>query len=234
MNATNFKLLILVATLALHAAACRSTFFKSKSRMDSPIIELETTEGTIAIQLYAQTPKHRDNFVKLVKAGFYDGLLFHRVIQDFMIQAGDPDSKNAAPHQPLGMGDAGYTIPAEFDTALIHTRGAVCAARKGDNVNPERASSGCQFYIVHNAELQGNILDQVERYRGFKYTAEQRAAYEQLGGTPHLDREYTVFGNVLEGMDVVDKIATQPVGRNDRPLQDIKIIRATVRKGNAA
>jgi len=156
---------------------------------------IETTLGNISIVLFNETPLHRDNFIKLASEGFYDGVLFHRIIQNFMIQTGDPDSKNAAKGQRLGMGGPGYTIPAEILPNLTHKRGTVAAARLGDGANPQRASSGSQFYIVDNPN-----------------------------GTPHLNNQYTVFGEVVSGMDVVDKIAAQPKDPSDRPLEDVKII----------
>lgn len=162
-------------------------------------ILLKTTMGDITIGLYNETPLHRDNFIKLVTEKFYDGVLFHRVIQNFMIQTGDPDSKTAAKGQALGTGGPGYTIPAEIVPTLQHKRGAVAAARLGDQVNPNRESSGSQFYIV-----------------------------DGMRGAPHLNGQYTVFGEVLSGMETVDKIAAQPKDGRDRPQQDIKIIEATV------
>ena len=158
-------------------------------------VTIETSMGTIVVALFNETPLHRDNFVKLANEKFYDGILFHRIIQNFMIQGGDPDSKNAAKGARLGMGGPGYTIPAEIKPNLTHKRGALAAARMGDNVNPQRASSGSQFYIVDNPQ-----------------------------GAHFLDGQYTVFGEVIKGMEVVDKIAVQPKDPSDRPLEDIKII----------
>lgn len=242
-------------------------------------VKLETTMGDIVVELYDETPQHRDNFVKLVQEGYYDGVLFHRVIKDFMIQTGDGNSKTAGPDATLGDGDPGYTIPAEFVyPKYFHKRGALAAARTGDQVNPERRSSGSQFYIVTGKiyssdelkmmtqrlatvkkqdifrrlvnenhaqietlqrnqdneglnELQNRLIQQTEAEAAqspFSLTDEQIDAYTSVGGTPHLDGQYTVFGQVIEGMDVVDKIQNTPTGRMDRPVSDIKIVKATI------
>lgn len=244
-------------------------------------VRLQTSMGDIVVKLYPETPQHRDNFLKLVDDGVYDGTLFHRVIKDFMIQAGDPDSKTARKGQALGTGDVGYTIPAEFVfPKYFHKKGALSAARQGDQVNPQKASSGCQFYIVvgqvftedqltmmennlrQNMEsklfqqkarekqqeirqyqqegsqekldaLRDSILEEVNKEmaaESYKFTPEQRAAYTTVGGTPHLDNEYTVFGEVVKGMDIVEKISTTATGQMDRPLEDIRIIKATREK----
>ena len=189
---------------------------------------LKTTLGDITIALYDDTPAHRDNFHKLVNDKFYDGVLFHRIIKGFMIQGGDPDSKTAKPGQRLGSGDVGYTIPAEFVPAHFHKRGAVCAARKGDNVNPQKASSGCQFYIVDGTVYDNDKLNMIAQRTGKTFTPEQIQAYTTVGGAPFLDGDYTVFGEVIKGMEVVDKIAAQQKDGADRPLEDIKIISATM------
>ena len=191
-------------------------------------VQLKTTMGDIVIALYDDTPAHKENFVKLVKQNFYDGLLFHRIIKGFMIQGGDPDSKTAKPGQHLGSGDVGYTIPAEFVPARIHKRGAVAAARMGDNVNPQKASSGCQFYIVDGTVYDNDRLNMIAQRTGKTFTPEQVQAYTTIGGAPFLDGDYTVFGEVVKGMDVVDKIAAQPKDGSDRPVEDIKIISATI------
>lgn len=242
-------------------------------------VKLETTMGDIVVELYNETPQHRDNFVKLVQEGYYDGVLFHRVIKDFMIQTGDGNSKTAGPDATLGDGDPGYTIPAEFVyPKYFHKRGALAAARTGDQVNPERRSSGSQFYIVTGKiyssdelkmmtqrlatvkkqdifrrlvnenhaqietlqrnqdneglnELQNRLIQQTEAEAAqspFSLTDEQIDAYTSVGGTPHLDGQYTVFGQVIEGMDVVDKIQNAQTGRMDRPVSDIKIVKATI------
>ena len=203
-------------------------------KMKNQKVKIETTEGDITLLLYDETPIHRDNFVKLVKSKFYDGLLFHRVIDEFMIQGGDPNSKNAEPGKMLGDGDVGYTLPAEFKTPqLYHKRGALAAAREGDDTNPDKASSGCQFYIVVGKKFTNEQLDQMEankimRYghandSTFKFSEQARADYTSIGGTPHLDGNYTVYGEVLTGMDVVDKIAQTRTNRADRPREDIRI-----------
>ncbi|MBR1882613.1 MAG: peptidylprolyl isomerase [Muribaculaceae bacterium] len=242
-------------------------------------VELKTTLGNIVVALYNETPLHRDNFIKLVKQGYYDGVLFHRVIKDFMIQTGDGNSKMATAGQMLGDGDPGYTIPAEFVyPKYFHKRGALAAARTGDQVNPLRASSGSQFYIVTgqtydsarvsmmeqrlmqnrkqdlfnkiamaNRErimaartsgdpaamqaLEKELTAQYEQElqsETLLFTPEQRQAYTTVGGTPHLDGQYTVFGEVLQGMDVVDKIQNVATGANDRPIDDVKIIKAEI------
>lgn len=238
-------------------------------------VNVKTTAGDITILLYGDTPRHRDNFLKLAKSGFYNGVLFHRVIQDFMVQTGDPNSKDAPQGKMLGDGDPGYTIPAEFVYPKhFHKKGALAAARTGDQVNPERRSSGSQFYIVTGQKYAADELDQLERQLSMgqkqaifnrlasermdlirrlqmagdslalqrlerelaakteeeaaanpvTLTPEQREAYSTVGGTPHLDGTYTVFGEVIDGMDVVDAIQNVDTDRNDRPLSDIKII----------
>lgn len=194
------------------------------------MVEMVTSQGKITFLLYDETPLHRDNFLKLVKNHTYDGLLFHRVIKDFMVQAGDPKSRDAKPGQPLGDGTLGYTVPAEFRADLIHKRGALCAARQGDQVNPKKASSASQFYIVQGQVWDDKTLDMMEQRFGKKFTAEQRKVYTTVGGTPHLDGDYTVFGEVVDGMAVVNKIAAVQCDRMDRPLQDVKIISVKVLK----
>jgi len=193
---------------------------------------LQTNYGDIVLRLSDSTPLHRDNFLKLVKTGYYDSVLFHRVIKNFMIQAGDPESKNAKPGQPLGNGGPSYTVPAEFRTTLFHKKGVIAAAR--DN-NPEKASSGSQFYIVQGKIFTDAGLDSVETYRlsGRKIPPDQREVYKTIGGTPHLDQNYTVFGEVVKGLDVVDKIASVATSKGpdrDRPLEDVRIIRAKLVK----
>lgn len=189
---------------------------------------LKTTFGDITIALYDDTPAHRDNFQKLVNDKFYDGVLFHRIIKGFMIQGGDPDSKTAKAGQRLGSGDVGYTIPAEFVPGRFHKRGAVCAARMGDNVNPQKASSGCQFYIVDGTVYDNDKLNMIAQRTGKTFSPEQVKAYTTIGGAPFLDGDYTVFGEVISGMEVVDKIADQQKDGADRPIEDIKIISATI------
>jgi cyclophilin family peptidyl-prolyl cis-trans isomerase len=192
---------------------------------------IETSKGNITVVLYDDTPLHRDNFVKLVESGFYEGLLFHRVINKFMIQGGDPLSKNAAPNARLGNGDPGYTIPAEIVYPThFHKKGALAAARTGDNVNPERRSSGSQFYIVQGQTYTDMQLDQFEKRMGKTFTTKERDTYATIGGTPHLDNQYTVFGEVVEGLGVVDKIAAVETAPGDRPVEDVKIIKMTIVK----
>ena len=191
------------------------------------MINLETTLGTIKIELYGDTPVHSNNFKKLVEQGFYDGILFHRVIDGFMIQTGDPDSKTATPGQHLGAGGPGYTLPAEILPQHFHKRGAIAAARTGDQTNPMRRSSGSQFYIVHGQVTPAEKLKAYARY-GFEFSDEQLEAYATIGGAPTLDAQYNVFGEVVEGMDIVDKIATADRDAADRPKTDIKIIKASV------
>lgn len=183
-------------------------------------VRIETPYGDMVVKLYDETPKHRDNFIKLVKEGFYDNLLFHRVIENFMIQGGDPDSKGAPAGKMLGVGDVGYTVPAEFVKGLYHKKGALSAARQGDAVNPAKASSGCQFYIVQGQVYPQEMFAMFES-RGFKLNDEQKQLYSTVGGTPHLDGDYTVFGEVIEGLDVIDKIAAVQTDRADRPVEDV-------------
>ena len=279
------NLLILLTVLAYVGMASCKPGQKKDSDMENQketMLKIETTLGDIKVKLYNETPKHRDNFIKLAKEGMYDGTLFHRVIKDFMVQAGDPDSKNAPKGKMLGAGDVGYTIPAEIVyPKYFHKRGALSAARQGDNVNPKKESSGCQFYIVtgkvyndstllnmekqmnenklttlfnalaqkhmkeiykmrkeNNEEglydLQEKLFAQAQEEAAkqpeFRFTKEQVEAYTTVGGTPHLDGEYTVFGEDVEGMDIVDKIQNVKTDRNDRPEEDVKIIKVEVEK----
>lgn len=273
-------LIVVMALLICGLTACKPENNRGKNMEKEVKLKLETTAGDIVVKLYNETPKHRDNFVKLAKDGVYNGTLFHRVIKDFMIQAGDPQSKNAVKGQSLGAGDVGYTVPAEFVyPKYFHKRGALSAARQGDHVNPEKASSGCQFYIVtgkvytpaslanmeeqinqlhlQNAfnalaqkhmkdiykmrrandqeglmKLQDELIAEAEKEMSgkprFEFTPEQQQVYTTVGGTPHLDGEYTVFGEVLEGMDVVDKIQRVKTDRNDRPEENVVINKVTV------
>jgi peptidyl-prolyl cis-trans isomerase B (cyclophilin B) len=196
---------------------------------------LETTEGNIRIALYNETPLHRDNFLKLVKMHVYDSLLFHRVIKDFMIQGGDLNSKYAKPGQPLGTGELDYTIEPEFRLPqLFHRRGVVAAAREPDEVNPEMRSGACQFYIVWGRQLNDVAIGRVQQRldtltKGqVQLTPEMIEVYKTQGGTPHLDGQYTVFGEVLQGLDVVDKIQQSATDKRHRPYTDVRILRATV------
>jgi cyclophilin family peptidyl-prolyl cis-trans isomerase len=280
-----FSIMMIAFTLmscsASNTEGTASAAKKTKADNKMTKVKLETTLGDIVVELYNETPQHRDNFIKLVKEGYYDGVLFHRVIKDFMIQTGDGNSKNAGPETTLGDGDPGYTIEAEFVyPQYFHKRGALAAARTGDQVNPERRSSGSQFYIVtgkiyssdelnmmakrmadmkkqdifrrlvteNNAKiqqlqqsqdtaglqaLQNELIQQTEAEAAnvaVKFTDEQIDAYTSVGGTPHLDGQYTVFGEVVSGMDVVDKIQNTTTGRMDRPTVDIKIVKATIVK----
>lgn len=193
------------------------------------IVEIETSMGTMKARLYDETPLHRDNFVKLANEGYFNDLLFHRVIQGFMIQGGDPNSKGAAPGAALGNGGPGYTVPAEFNPALFHKKGALSAARMGDQVNPKKASSGSQFYIVQGKVIPENQLQQYSRNSGIQYTPAQVAAYATVGGTPMLDGGYTVFGEVFEGLEVIDKIAAVQT-QNERPVTDVKMKIRVVKK----
>ena len=183
----------------------------------------------MVIRLSDSTPLHRDNFIRLVKKGFYDSIVFHRVIQNFMIQAGDPNSKQASDTQRLGSGGPGYTVPAEFRPSLFHQKGVIAAARMGDDVNPQKASSGSQFYIVQGKIFTDAGLDSVETIRlKRKIPQEHREVYKTVGGTPHLDQNYTVFGAVVRGLNVIDSIASTATNRQlgDRPVQNVRIVKA--------
>ncbi|GAB6961020.1 peptidylprolyl isomerase [Prevotella aurantiaca JCM 15754] len=200
-------------------------------------VELVTDSGVIRLALYNETPKHRDNFLKMVQSGAYNGVLFHRVIKDFMVQTGDLASKTATQGQLLGDTPESYSIPAEICfPKLYHKRGALAAAREGDDVNPERASSSTQFYIVWGQKFTDKQLEwaqsRIEKYTDgkVKLTPELCEVYKTIGGTPHLDGSYTVFGEVLEGLDVVEKIQRTTTDSHDRPVNDIRIIKATVIK----
>jgi len=220
--------------IILSAFAQNDTTIKKKDRKKDVLIQ--TSMGDMVVRLSDSTPLHRDNFLKLVKKKYFDSILFHRVIQNFMIQSGDPNSKNAKPGLGLGNGGPGYTIPAEFKTFLFHKKGVIAAARTGDNINPQKASSGSQFYIVQGKIFTDAGLDSVEKYRlnGRKIPEVQRAVYKTIGGTPHLDQGYTVFGVVIKGLDVLEKIAATPTSKNqadrDRPLQDVIILKTKLIK----
>ena len=278
---SNKILLICLAFIALtacNAGSKRQTNHHMENEKRT-LVKLETTMGNITVALYNETPKHRDNFIKLVKEGVYDSTLFHRVIKQFMIQAGDPDSKNASDTAMLGSGDVGYTIPAEFNPKFFHKKGVLAAARQGDDVNPEKASSGCQFYIVtgrkftepqllgmenkineqreealfdslarqHMKEiykmrkagdnagllelqdpLEAQARELADKEEKFRFTPEQIKAYSTIGGAPHLDGSYTVFGEVTEGMEVVDNIEIAKTNRADRPIENIRILKASI------
>lgn len=271
---TTLLLIILCAAFT----ACQTGQKKENLTMDNKkdvLLRIETSKGDVTVKLYNETPSHRDNFMKLAKDGTYEGTLFHRVIKDFMIQAGDPDSKGAPKGKMLGSGDVGYTIPAEFVyPQYFHKRGALSAARQGDDVNPAKASSGCQFYIVTGKVFNDSTLLSMEQQKNqgklqtifnglaqkhmkeiyklrkennqdalydlqekliveaeaiaatepdFQFTPEQIQAYTTIGGTPHLDNEYTVFGEVVEGLDVVDAIQQVETATADRPVEDVVI-----------
>jgi len=175
---------------------------------------IHTDLGDIKVELYNDTPQHRDNFVKLAKQGFYDGSIFHRVIKGFMVQGGGA---------PAGKPEVSNRIPAEFVPAHIHKKGALAAARMGDQVNPKKESSGSQFYIVQGQKVSPDQLNQFDTKRTVKYTQEQRTIYTTIGGTPFLDGDYTVFGEVIEGLDVIDKIAAVQTAAGDKPVKDIKM-----------
>ena len=273
---TNKRYLFILLIILFLGMSCESKKATTTEANDNVCVDIETTMGHIKVKLYNETPAHRDNFIKLVKEGYYNGTLFHRVINKFMIQGGDGDSRNAKPGQRLGMGDPGYTIPAEFVyPRYFHKKGALAAARQGDNVNPKKASSGSQFYIVTGDVIPAGQIGQVERQlqmqqeqaifnqlveahrdeilamrrardtQGLqalqdqliaemheriaregvaKLSEEQKQAYTTVGGAPHLDGAYTVFGEVIEGMDVVEKIEKVATDSADRPKEDVKII----------
>ncbi len=206
---------------AVSKAPVKSPITKEEEIPGNIKVKITTDLGEIMVRLYDATPKHRDNFIKLVEEGFYDSLLFHRIIQGFMIQGGDPMSKNAEPGTMLGMGGGDMErIPAEFDQKIIHKKGALAAARDG---NPEKASSACQFYIVQGNPTPPEQLDMMSKQKGYVYTPEQKNIYKTLGGTPFLDMEYTVFGEVISGLSVIDKIAASDKDGSDRPKKDIRM-----------
>ncbi len=225
-------IVLLLYCLIVVSAFSQNAALRKKDRKRDVL--LQTNYGDIIIRLSDSTPLHRDNFLKLVKSHYYDSVLFHRVIKNFMIQAGDPQSKRAKPGEPLGNGGPDYTIPAEFRQTLFHKKGVIAAARMGDAVNPTKASSGSQFYIVQGKIFTDAGLDSVETYRlKRKIPPDQREVYKTIGGTPHLDQNYTVFGEVVKGLNVVDSIAAVPTSKGqdrDRPLQDVRIIKAKLIK----
>jgi len=224
---------IILSTLVVMASVSCSTQKKTTTTATPPPpaakketvakeqkVLIMTDYGNMTVKLYNATPQHRDNFIKLVKQGTYDSTLFHRVIKGFMIQGGDPESKHAAPGVMLGNGDLGYTIPAEFVDTIFHKKGALAAAR---TPNPQKASSSCQFYIVQGNVMTNEQLAGMESQRGIKFTDEQKKIYTTVGGTPFLDHEYTVYGEVIDGLDVIDKIAAVKTAPGDRPLQDVRM-----------
>lgn len=189
----------------------------------SSLVEMETQFGVMKIELFFEAGEHRANFIKLAKSKFYDETLFHRVIKNFMLQGGDPSSKNAKPKQRLGANGPGYELDAEINNRYYHLKGALAAARSPDEVNPDKKSSGSQFYIVHGSSVNDEQLDKYERELGIAYSPEQRKLYKLIGGAPQLDMNYTVFGRVYEGFNVIDSIALQMTDGNDRPEKDVKI-----------
>ena len=226
--------MLTAALLAVQIAMAQKEIVVKKKDRKKDVL-LQTSNGDILIRLSDSTPLHRDNFLKLVKQGFYDSVLFHRVINNFMIQAGDPDSKNAPAGKPLGEGGPGYTVPAEFSSSLFHKKGVIAAAREGDNVNPSKASNGSQFYVTQGKKFTDGGLDTLETYRlnGRKIPLAQREVYKTVGGTPHLDQGYTVFGEVIKGLDVIDTIAAVPTSKaadRDRPLNNVMIVKAKLVK----
>jgi peptidyl-prolyl cis-trans isomerase B (cyclophilin B) len=196
---------------------------EEETKEKTTMVIISTDLGEMKAVLYNETPLHKENFIKLAKEGYFEGCLFHRVIDGFMIQGGDPDSKTAKPGQMLGQGGPGYTIPAEFKQELIHKKGALAAARMADQVNPQKASSGSQFYIAQGKSYTENELNMLSSRMGKAFNKQQMEAYTTIGGVPFLDYEYTVFGEVVEGLEVIDKIAAVEKDRRDRPVQDIKM-----------
>jgi cyclophilin family peptidyl-prolyl cis-trans isomerase len=219
---------ILLSCLLVHAAEAQkdSTVTKKDRKKD---VLMKTSMGDMVIRLSDSTPLHRDNFLKLVKTHFYDSLLFHRVIQNFMIQGGDPNSKRAEAGKGLGNGGLNYTVPAEFRTSLFHKKGVIAAARTGDSTNPQKASSSCQFYIAQGRIFTDAGLDSLETFRlnGRKIPVAQREVYKTIGGIPHLDQGYTVYGEVVKGLDVIDKIAAVTTSKGadrNRPIENVRIL----------
>ena len=217
MNIRPFTLLFFLTLISLFSVSG----VQAQNTEEEVHIKIETTLGDIVVKLYNETPQHRDNMVKLVKEGFYDNQLFHRVISAFMIQGGDPHSVDAARGQRLGIGGPGYTIPAEFNDHLFHKKGAISAAREPDRVNPGKASSGSQFYLVQGQVFTPDMLKMMEKKRQSAFSPEAIEAYTTLGGTPHLDGGYTVFGEIVIGLEIMDQIAAMPTDANDRPLENI-------------
>ncbi len=208
---------MILAVLVLVGLTCSA----QKTTEKETVVVIKTSMGTIKAKLYNDTPKHRDNFIKLVNEGWYNGSPFHRVIKEFMIQGGQNKD---------GRLDPGYRVPAEIKDNHFHKKGALCAARQGDQVNPQKASSGSQFYIVQGKVYDDKTLDMFESRMGKVFNARQRQAYKTVGGTPHLDGEYTVFGEVTEGLDIVDKIAAVKTGQMDVPVEPVTIISVTIEK----
>ncbi len=227
MRPSTFKpILILMLSFVLGSSFAgvrgETGIFDFLKKPANQYVLIKTDKGECIVRLYNETPKHRDNFIKLVKKGFYNGTLFHRVIKSFMIQGGDPDSKHAKPAQLLGEGDLGYKIPAEFNPSLFHKRGVIAAARDD---KPEKSSSASQFYLVQGKVYTDEELNVVEekRLKGRKIPPAQRQIYKTIGGTPFLDQNYTVYGEIVKGVEMVDSVASVQTDGNDRPLNDISI-----------
>ena len=215
---------LLYLLILLFFASCsvfKSTNTGATGETSNHFVKIETDSGTMVVKLSEKTPKTTANFLKLVKEHFYDGLLFHRVIKGFMIQGGDPDSKNAPEGKILGEGGLGYTVPAEFDSSLFHEKGAIAMARESDDVNPEKASSSSQFYLVEGRTFTDVEMNKIEEKFKILIPESHRQIYRTTGGAPFLDMNYTVFGQVISGLDVIDKIARAPKDEHDRPINDI-------------
>lgn len=206
---------LILAMLVLVGLSCQAQQEKET------VVVIKTNYGTIKAKLYNDTPLHRDNFIKMVNEGWYNGSPFHRVIKDFMIQGGQNADGRETP---------GWTVPAEFKSNHFHKKGALCAARQGDNVNPKKASSGCQFYIVQGKVWDDATLDMMEQRYGKTFSLKQRQTYKSMGGTPHLDGDYTVFGEVIDGLDIVDKIAAVKTGYMDVPATPVTITSIEIQK----
>lgn len=225
------KLFLLIVSLFIFSSFEEQRPYQVKKGDLNKDVELVTSKGTMVIRLSDSTPLHRDNFIKLVNQHFYDGLLFHRVMSQFMIQGGDPKSKTAKAGDQLGGGSPGYTIPAEIKPYLFHKKGALAAARTPDEINPTRESNGSQFFIVQGRVYDDADLNQVEsRLIGYKIPEAHREVFKTIGGSPSLDTKYTVFGEVIKGIDIIDSIAAVPVGERNRPVEDVRIIKATLIK----
>lgn len=209
------KVCMLAAMVIVAVSSSFAQAPKAKPAVKKQIqILIETEFGNMTAVLYNETPQHRDNFIKLIKQGWYNGSIFHRVIKNFMIQGGGKDSQ---------VNDPGYTVPAEFVPQYFHKKGALAAARKSDQVNPKKASSGSQFYIVQGQIMKDQQLEMFEKQTNKKISPERRAAYKTIGGTPHLDDDYTVFGEVIKGLEVIDKIAAVQTGPGDKPVKEVKM-----------
>lgn len=229
-----FRPLILLSLLVISCTAFSQNVktVKVKKTDLKRDVEMVTDKGTLILRLSDSTPLHRDNFIRLTKSGFFDGITFHRVIKNFMIQAGDPNTKHPDSAASVGSGGPGYTIPAEIIPGMFHHKGALAAARMGDQVNPQRESSGSQFYIVQGKVFTPAGLDSLQngRLRGYIIPEEHRKVYTTIGGAPHLDNQYTVFGRLIEGYDVLDAIAEVKTNQRDRPQEDVRIIKARMIK----